>query len=246
MFIDGEMHPYRLQQRIRLAGLGENFTPISKLWLQQAGVPLDLMDTKTREQLTDYIVKNSFKLVIIDNIFSLFENLDMNSDKEWSAPNTWLLQLRAHDVVVVLLHHTNKKLDQYGTVTKLFNITTSLTLNDAKKPGEEDATFTIRASKGREKGLNLEGKTYRLIDNLWQVEESDTAREDQLLAQVAIGLVAGKKQSKIAEEVGKTKQWINQLKVKLLAQEYLIEQEGIFLPSPKGELLIDQWGFGIG
>jgi hypothetical protein len=245
LFVDGEMHPYRLQGRIKLAGLGERFTPISKLWLGQAGVPLNFMDAKTRGQLTDYIVKNGFKVVILDNIFSLFENLDMQSDKDWSAPNSWLMELRGHGVVVVLLHHTNKKLDQYGTVTKLFNITTALTLNDAKKPGEEDATFTIRVSKGREKGLNLEGKTYRLTDGLWQVEESDTAKEEKILAMVAMGLVAGKKQIVIAEEVGKDRSWVSRLKDKLLNQEYLVEQDGLFTPTSKGESLIDQWDFGI-
>jgi hypothetical protein len=120
-----------------------------------------------------------------------------------------------------------------------------LTLNDAKKPGEEDATFTIRVSKGREKGLNLEGKTYRLTDGLWQVEESDTAKEEKILAMVAMGLVAGKKQIVIAEEVGKDRSWVSRLKDKLLNQEYLVEQDGLFTPTSKGESLIDQWDFGI-
>jgi hypothetical protein len=248
LFVDGEMHPKRLQERMHLLKPNENFTPISKLHLGKKNVHLNLMDPKTRTILQEYIVNSGFKLVVLDNIFSLFDELDMQSDKEWSGINTWLNKLRGQDVVVVLVHHPNKANVQFGTITKTWNVTTTLHLNNAQSNGDENACFTISVTKGREKGLSLGGKTYRYEDGLWEVTESagkDSPKENHLLAQVARGLVAGKQQNKIAEETGKSKSTISKWVSGRLLGVYLTEQDGIYIYTPKGEEFIDQWGFGI-
>jgi hypothetical protein len=249
LFVDGEMHPKRMQERLHLLKPSHNFTPISKLYLGKNGIHLNLMNHKTRADLEEFIKEYGLKLVILDNIFSLFEGLDMQSDQEWSAINSWLNTLRGLDVVVVLVHHPNKSNDQFGTITKTWNVTTTLLLNNAKTNGDEHACFTIKQTKGREMGLGLGGKTFQLVNGIWEVSEpasKDSSKEDALLAKTAMGLVAGKKQKTIADEVGRSVGTISKWVSGKLLGVYLMEQDGIYSYTSNGEELIDQWGFGIG
>ncbi|MHC4270145.1 MAG: AAA family ATPase [Planctomycetota bacterium] len=52
------------------------------------------------------------KFVVIDNIYSLWHDLDTNDAKAWSATNQWLMRLRSKGVCVMFLHHTNRNSEQ--------------------------------------------------------------------------------------------------------------------------------------
>ena len=235
LYIDGELPQADLQERGKLTGLAEgaNCILISKLHLESAGVSFNLADEKDREMLGRFIVEGGFELVFLDNLFSLFVGIDLKDDKDWGEINNWLLKLRAKGVAVVICHHVTKAGDQYGSRVKEFNITTSLLLKDAKEPGEETAAFTIKITKQRELGLNLEGKRYQFDDGEWLIEEA-SGGGDYLKKQVAAALVAGEKQINIAREIGRGRSWISQLKTKLLADGIIEGQEGSYIFTIKG------------
>jgi hypothetical protein len=249
LYVDGELPQTDLQERGRLTGLaaGGNCTLLSKLRLEAADVPFNLANPKDRELLTRYILQGGYSLVILDNLYSLFVGIDLLSASDWSEINAWLLRLRAKGRTVVMVHHTTKAGDQFGTISKEFNATLSLLLKDAREPGEERATFTIRVTKQRELGLHLAGQKFQFSDGSWEVEDlaGGTRSDDYLLAQVALGLVAGQKQTQIAESVGKTPARICQLKARLEGEGYLTCQDGQFVLTDKGGELIDTWGLGI-
>jgi putative DNA primase/helicase len=228
LFVDGELPQSDLQERGELTGLakGDNCTLLSKLRLESADVDFDLAEGQHRGLLTELIMRGNdrgpYKLVILDNLFSLF-NLNMKDDISWGAVNSWMLRLRAKGVTVVLLHHpTKKKKEQFGTAVRTFNISTHLHLEAPENYAGENARFTINIHKKRDKGLNVAGKQFEFVDGDWIVGFAGGGEEIKMM--VARALIEGKSQADIAKEIGKSKGRISQIKKQLL-DEGLIKEK---------------------
>jgi hypothetical protein len=225
LYLDGEMTPAAIQERGRMVGLG-NCEILSKSWLEASDVqpPLNLADDGVRNLLLDYVVARGFKLVILDNLFSLFVGLDTNSATDWGPPNQWLLRLRSKGVATLLLHHTGKNETQLGTSSREFNANLAFILKDARGAEDgENCAFSIAVTKQRRRGLGLEGKKYLCVDGEWTVTdiEDKAARKAQLLKM----LLAGEGGKAIADALDLTTGRISQLR-KELAQDGMIEETG--------------------
>ena len=157
LYVDGEMHWNDIIRMVKQLGCNETGI-LSKTLLDYKDVvpTLNLNDEVIRTLLYDLIIKSGYKFVVLDNLFSLWSGVDLDSAKEWHPTNQWLLRLRAKGVTVCLLHHTNKSGVQMGSQSKLFNINTALILKKAKQQldddGEEIASFHIEVEKMRSKG----------------------------------------------------------------------------------------------
>ena len=250
LYIDGELPQDELSERAKALGVGGNCTLISKMRLGAADIPFNLANENDRRDLTKAIMKGNgiipFELVILDNLFSLLEGVDLKDDVAWGAINSWLMRLRAKNVTVLMEHHPTKKGDQFGSIVKTFNITTSLLLKKAQVEGKDNAKFSIIVDKGRNMGLGLAGRTYELLNNEWIVEEYTSKElkkqdEEELLAKVAAALVAGKSQSDIGNQIKIDKSTVSRRKDKLVSHGYIISKDGVYSYTSKGEEWISQW-----
>jgi len=122
LYLDGEMAREDLQSRLRqlTAGLPAAQAPFNILSsedLKAHNEPaIDLVDENCRKNiLSDLKYDKSIQLLIVDNISCLAPRISENSKIPWDDVNQWLLELRAIDVAVILVHHTGKTGTQRGT-----------------------------------------------------------------------------------------------------------------------------------
>lgn len=176
LIVDGELPINEIQDRSAILELDNvrHLTLISKSYLEKNDVvpPLNLNDPSVRDILTDYIVENNFELVILDNLFSLFGGMDLNSAEEWEPANSWLLKLRSKGVATILCHHIGKSGDQLGSIAKTFNINTHLLVKkETPLDGDTDcACFSIVIKKQRGTGIRLQGKRFIFRNKIWTTE----------------------------------------------------------------------------
>ncbi len=210
LYVDGEMHWKDIIRMGNQLGFNKNGKGIlSKTLLDFKDVTptLNLNEEEIRILLYEIITKSGFKFVVLDNLFSLWAGVDLDSAKEWNPTNQWLLKLRAKGVTVCLLHHTNKSGGQMGSQSKLFNLNTALILEKAKPQrfnddGEEIAAFYIKVEKMRAKGKGLGNHTFIVNDGQWTVNQrDDVAKEDSNKTKLLVSLLLDrriKKQKEIA------------------------------------------------
>lgn len=176
LIVDGELPMHEIKERSKILQLEDypHLSIMSKLLLERNDVSpsLNLTSPAVRDTLTDYIVANKFELVILDNLFSLYGGLDLNSAEEWEPINSWMLKLRSKDISVILSHHLSKAGQQFGSVSRLFNINNCLEIK-RNKPNDGDENcccFTVHIIKQRGTGIKLTGKKFIFRNNIWSVE----------------------------------------------------------------------------
>ena len=252
LYVDGELPERRLRKMSRALDLDNylNLDVISKATADRLGFKpeFNLMSVEVREWLTELITRNGYKLVALDNIFSLFQGLPLNGAEDWSPINSWLLKMRSKGISFILLHHTNKAKDQLGSISKLFNLDSSLILEEAvanDKIKKKTACFKIRIQKDRDGSMQVEGKKYVFRNKVWWFESIRIDESKVRKAIILKELVDGKlSQEEIGTLVGRTKQYVNGIKADGLdhnKDEWLIMVGGKIALTKKGQAFIDEW-----
>ncbi len=116
LYIDGEMSPRQLLDRLSSMGkgvphLGENLHILSvPRMVREEKEPMNMAQQEWRTQLKLFIGKHpEIKLLIVDNISCLFPGLDENNKQDWDAPDAFFIGLRSIGVSVIVVHHTGKE-----------------------------------------------------------------------------------------------------------------------------------------
>ena len=118
IYIDGEM-PLSLFQE-RLSGIKQwRGQEISKPFnilspdVQEFGIP-DLSSTEGQNEI-DTLISDEIKLVVLDNLSTLFRSGKEYDSDSWLPVQEWLLRLRSRGKSVLLIHHAGKSGQQRGT-----------------------------------------------------------------------------------------------------------------------------------
>ncbi len=206
-YIDGEMHYDDTKRMLKFAGIEKAFVLSKMEWKQREyQPPLDLNEETIRDFIYEKIIKLGVKFVVLDNIYSLWHNLDLNEAKEWSVTNQWLMKLRSQGVSVLIAHHTNKAGDQIDTKTKLNNLNTAFTLVKNSKPPTDDednelCSFSIKIDKKRVKAPSLKDIVLTCEDGKWRTSKGDKVierkKKESMADKVTLLLLDGKKQEEI-------------------------------------------------
>jgi len=226
LYIDGEMLPQKLLERAWMMRMGK-CRIITKAFFENEDIrpPLNLAEEKVREELLKTILGWGFRLVVLDNIYSLITGLDLNSASEWEQINLWLLRLRAKGVSVIVIHHTGKnESNPLGTASRDFNIDLSLVLRKADAEND-NCSFSIVAKKQRERDLGVEGKIYQYIDKAWSVTDDKKSQREMIKLTVVKMTADNQSLGAIAQAVKKSKTRVSQIRKELVA-EGLFEEFG--------------------
>jgi KaiC/GvpD/RAD55 family RecA-like ATPase len=153
VFVDGEMPAGRLQYRIK--GIIRSIGPLSKGGLlkiitpdlQEIGIP-DLSTVAGQKLIEEHL--EDAKLLVLDNLSSLFRTGSENEAESWKGAQEWFLSLRRRGISVLLIHHANKNGSQRGTSKKedLLDTVISLRRPEDYSP-EEGARFEVHYEKAR-------------------------------------------------------------------------------------------------
>jgi AAA domain len=121
MYVDGEMSQQDLQKRVRGLDLVdtdgvENFFVINHdAYFRENRSIFCLTDEKEQNALLQHCYNLGVKVLILDNLSSLFRGVEENCADDWEKILGWLLKCRRYGISVVLIHHSGKNGDQRGT-----------------------------------------------------------------------------------------------------------------------------------
>jgi hypothetical protein len=154
LFVDGEMPAIDIQDRLRqIIGKTSKCEPEHLMTLSadmsENGFP-DLYGFDGQNFISDFVEQHDIKLLILDNLSSLFRDGNENEADDWAKIQHWLLSLRRSGVSVLFVHHAGKSGKQRGTSRREDVVDTVLAL---KRPEEYDpsegAKFVVHYEKNR-------------------------------------------------------------------------------------------------
>ncbi|MFW5701186.1 MAG: AAA family ATPase [Cyclobacteriaceae bacterium] len=174
LFVDGELGYYELKNERydSFTHLGEQAKPYRMRFYSisneqmESQKDLTLGKRENQKMIIDFLkTHEKYKLLILDNISTVFGLEDDNSSSEWNNKiNPFLRDLRALEVAVIILDHSgkDKKRGQRGSSAKTVMASNVFSLSDHpdKNPGE--AWFVIEDPiKQRSAGMGVKSFNIR-------------------------------------------------------------------------------------
>ena len=155
LFVDGEMPVETLQLRMcsLLAGLDPDLEaseiPFRILAADAQELSVPSLDSPEGRRLIDAVLGDA-RLVVFDNISTLFGAGPENEAEAWGPAQELLLGLRRRGVAVLLVHHAGKSGAQRGTSRREDVLDTVIKLQRPSDYRAEDgARFEVRFEKAR-------------------------------------------------------------------------------------------------
>ena len=153
IYIDGEMPLSLLQER--LSGIKQwRGQEISKPFnilspdVQEFGIP-DLSSTEGQNEI-DTLISDEIKLVVLDNLSTLFRSGKEYDSDSWLPVQEWLLRLRSRGKSVLLIHHAGKSGQQRGTSRREDVLDTVISLRKPENIDKDSgACFEVHFEKNR-------------------------------------------------------------------------------------------------
>jgi putative DNA primase/helicase len=222
LYVDGEMPLWGLRQIVEKMCP----TPLDNMHILASEhffniYSYDLRLTKiTHRQLVDRILDelSGLKLLIIDNISTLFPGISEDKKQDWEPINAWLIQLRHRGLAVILVHHAGKTGNQRGTSAREDTLDNVINLKAPPNyDPEEGCHFHLHFTKSRftagEAVQTLDVKCVEK-DNKLSFEHQPVMEDYQ--QQVRDLLMAGvTSPTDIANELGISKGYASKLKKKV-------------------------------
>ena len=234
LYLDGEMPAQDTVERFQYLFEEEHKGEIlvySDAYATSLGMPgANLLNDDWRKMMKEFLLKNTIKVWVIDNIASLAPGIDENSKQDWDPINKWFLELRSAGITTIFLHHANKEGEQRGTSGREDNIDICIGLDWPKNYQKEDGTrFIVRFEKARIRHKDL----HAIADSEFWLQENENgiyiwtfgSLKKQNKAQVIRMLDEGMAAKDIAVELAISAARVSQIKTEAL-REGLITEKG--------------------
>lgn len=117
LYVDGEMPVEDSKQRDRvLSGPCENLSWLHhEIYFERTGRMLNLTNPATQAEVTDLLLRRSFRMLVLDNLSCLFSGVRENAADDWELVLPWLLDLRRRKIAVVIVAHAGRNGNMRGT-----------------------------------------------------------------------------------------------------------------------------------
>jgi hypothetical protein len=235
LYIDGEMSVYELQKRIaellkNSTGNRSQLSLISADSMKASGKTAPNLGNKQwRNEFLKIIREKNYKVVIIDNLASLTPGIDENKKQDWDQFDQWLLELRALNVAVIMIHHAGKSGEQRGTSAREDHLDVSIKLTRPQGYKTEDgARFDVEFTKsrsfyGKDAGsvrLRLDLSKYK---DIWVVENTRNSKETDVIMLLGNSL----KPKIVARHLNCTASYVSQVRKKAI-ENGILNQDRTF------------------
>ena len=209
LFIDGEMYPASLQERLAMIDKSNGGVQLQKKFsiisanLEQFGIP-DLATEHGREAINRKIT-DDISVIVLDNLGSLIASGKENDSESWQPLQRWLLWLRGKGKSVVMVHHSSKAGDQRGTSKRIDILNSSIRLERPRDyTQQEGARFIVRYEKARNfMGQDASPFEARLeVDSDGNAKWSKMSLEESTFQKIVTLANEGLNQKEISEELG--------------------------------------------
>lgn len=259
LIVDGEMPCQSIQNRLKMLSHDlpkrkEPFVIVSAADLLSEGFDApNLTSFSWRDGMIQYLENHpEIKIVVLDNVVSLFPGLDENLAKDWSPSNQWMIKLRAMGLAVIKIHHPTKKGNTArGTGLHDLNMDVVIQLRrpNGYQPGQ-GARFEIHFEKGRELyGEQTEPFIFQILSDpsnpeklTWKTEKvskQKPAKINENTKNIMLNLDKGIKQAEIAKTAGCTVQNISKIKMNAI-NNGILNNQGRFTEKGQKMYCADQ------
>lgn len=149
-YVDGEVN---LPDAIERAALTQ--LPQHVHWLHHervadnTGRGINLADAGQQEGLLAMLRERKIEVLFLDNLSCLFRGMAENEADAWEMVLAWLLELRRHNITVILVAHAGRNGEMRGTSRREDAAHWILKLEDAGDSESNGAEFKSRFTKNR-------------------------------------------------------------------------------------------------
>ena len=181
LYIDGEMGERGLQERVQALDVeNENLIYYYRERQSENEAAMNIADSNFTEKVLATVDSYKVDVVIIDNVFTLYQTGKSSNDAEsWVIMQDFLLKLRDRGKAVILIDHNSKNQENQsplGTSVKEFVLYNTIIL---KRPNgyreEEGAKFEVHFRKHRGLcGNDVKPFTVHLSNGSWLVSDDVT------------------------------------------------------------------------
>ncbi len=198
LYVDGEMPLDELRSRTKALLTTPPKAPLrfltSEVVYNKTQRDLTLTSAAVQEEITATLDAHpDIRVVILDNISSLFVGIDEDRKRDWEPINAWLVRLRHRGLSVVLVHHAGKGGNQRGTSGREDALDVVIQLDrPSQYDPREGCHFELRFTKTRSvKGDDVTPLDIRLTEEAGHVQLNFKPLEDSKQDQVKRLLDAG-------------------------------------------------------
>ena len=141
LYIDGEMALIELQERASQIDMRESKelkAPLKFLTRDAQDCNFPNLSTIEGQNQIESLIRDDIKLVILDNLSTLFRSGKEYESDSWLPIQNWLLSLRSLNKSVLLIHHAGKGGQQRGTSRREDVLDTVITMKRPKGYKEQD------------------------------------------------------------------------------------------------------------
>jgi len=230
LYVDGEMALDDLRSRATGLMRATPQAPLhfltSELVYHKFQRDLVLTSSTMRDAMTTILDAHpEIRVVILDNISSLFSGLNEDKKQDWEPINTWLIRLRHRGLAVILVHHAGKGGAQRGTSGREDALDTVIQLDrppdyDAKEGCHFELRFTkCRSVKGEDVGpLDVQlGERDGFLQ--WSFKDLEESKFDKARRLFDEGVTSP---TDLAEELAITKGYASKMIRKIKAQQVAV------------------------
>ena len=213
LYIDGEMPLDELRKRTISMLVEPPKAPLhfltSEVVYHKTQRDLILTDPAVQTDITTFLDgRPEIRVVILDNISSLFVGIDEDRKRDWEPINAWLVRLRHRGLAVVLVHHAGKGGHQRGTSGREDALDIVIQLDrPVQYDAREGCHFELRFTKSRSvKGDDVMPLDIKVVEKAAGVQLEHKPLEESKLEQVRRLFEDGiSSPTDIAEELGISK-----------------------------------------
>jgi putative DNA primase/helicase len=110
LYMDGEMPVQDVQYRNHiLGGPSPNLFYLNhEILFERSNRILNLSNALLQEAVIEFCKKESFGVLILDNLSTLVSGIDENNAVDWEKILPWLLRLRRAHITVIFIHHAGR------------------------------------------------------------------------------------------------------------------------------------------
>jgi energy-coupling factor transporter ATP-binding protein EcfA2 len=197
LYFDSEMGAESLKRKIRQVDSASSVsiqnTPLRLITpSDMGGTAWNLSDLKHQKTVSEMMEHHD--VLIIDNLLGFSGPLYKGDDdtRVWKRLQDWLIPLRDAGKSILILHHTSKSGDQYGTITKENACDTVVKLEPVKDRAVNGISINLHFTKGRwiygddAKSLRV---TYEKIESgqKWTCRSLDDANKEAASKMLKLG-----------------------------------------------------------
>lgn len=223
LYIDGEMPLTELRERMTALLPGPPKAPLhflsSEMSYHRLKRDLILSSEEVRDEVIDILDAHpEIRVLIFDNISTLFTGIDEDKKREWEPIAGWFIRLRHRGLATVLVHHAGKGGQQRGTSGREDALDSVIHLDrPSTYEANEGCHFELKFTKSRSvKGTEVGPLDVKLTEKngvlVWEYKELEISKEDQVRELIAEGLTSN---AEIAEALGITRTYVWKLRKKI-------------------------------